>query len=300
MTLIAKNADPQNDCRRARLVGAPKIDVLDDGFVEVVDVMGNDATICRDARVSTGSNRGSDSENERLIRYLMRNGHDAPFEQAELKFRVRAPMDVWRQWIRTRTASVVEYSTRYSEAINAARTTAPSAWRRQTTTNRQGSDGRLDEEIGVELTKTEVAFHLMARNVYERRLELGVAREQARKDLPLSTYTEAVWKIDLRNLLYFLKLRLADAAQFEIRAYAKALATFVSELFPNTYRAFVDYRLNATTLTRFEAAALRDCFANRGVALKRGEFDERFAELESESERTEALAKFRRLGLVAD
>lgn len=305
MTLIAQRTAPQNDglprdYRRVRLIEVPKIDVLDDGFVEFVDVMGSDDTICRDARVSTGSDWGSDAENERLIRYLIRNRHDSPFEQAELKFRVRAPMDVWRQWIRTRTANVVEYSTRYSEAIDAARTTAPNAWRRQAASTRQGSDGFLDEETGAELSKDEAVLQRMARDVYKRRLGLGVAREQARKDLPLSTYTEAVWKIDLRNLLRFLELRLDDAAQFEIREYAKAVASITRELFPKTYRAFADYRLNATTLTRFETDALRDLLAKKGVAFGRGEFDERFAELESESERTEALAKFRRLGLVAD
>lgn len=297
---MAPDGSLPEEYKYIRLIAVPRIGVLGDGFVELVDVMGSDDTICRDARVSTGSNWGSDSENERLIRYLIRKRHDAPFEQAEVKFLVRAPMDVWRQWIRTRTANVVEYSTRYSEAIEAAKTTAPNAWRRQAASNRQGSAGFLDEKTGVELTKDEAALQRMARGVYRRRLELGVAREQARKDLPLSTYTEAVWKIDLRNLLHFLELRLDESAQFEIREYAKALAAIARELFPKTYRAFVDYRLNATTLTRFEADALRDFLAKKSVALEREEFDELFVGLKSESERTDALAKFRRLGLVAD
>lgn len=154
MTQVAQRTAPDGSLpenfKHIRLLNVPRISVLDDGFVELVDVMGSDDTICRDARVSTGSNWGSDAENERLIRYLIRNRHDSPFEQAELKFRVRAPMDVWRQWIRTRTANVVEYSTRYSEAIDAARTTAPNAWRRQAESTRQGSDGFLDEETGAE------------------------------------------------------------------------------------------------------------------------------------------------------
>ena len=304
MTLIAQRTAPDGSLpenfKHIRLLNVPRISVLDDGFVELVDVMGSDDTICRDARVSTGSDWGSDAENERLIRYLIRTRHDSPFEQAELKFRVRAPMDVWRQWIRTRTANVVEYSTRYSEAIEAARTTAPNDWRRQAESTRKGSDGFLDEETGAELSRDEATLQRMARDVYKRRLGLGVAREQARKDLPLSTYTEAVWKIDLRNLLRFLELRLDDAAQFEIREYAKAVASITRELFPKTYRAFVDYRLNATTLTRFEADALRDFLAKKSVALEREEFDELFVGLKSESERTDALAKFRRLGLVAD
>ena len=182
-----------------------KFDVLDDGFVTLVDVMGDDAAVVQAARVSYGAGTKSVSDDRGLIRYLMRHAHSTPFEMAELKFLFRMPMDAWRQQIRHRTASVNEYSTRYSVAIDAAQTTAPDAWRSQAASNRQGSGGFLPADLGESLTDAEADLQTQARAVYEARLQAGVAREQARKDLPLSTYTEAYWKVDLHNLLHFLR-----------------------------------------------------------------------------------------------
>jgi thymidylate synthase (FAD) len=162
-------------------------------------------------------------------------------------------MDCWRQWIRHRTANVNEYSTRYSLAIDAAYGTAPNQWRTQATSNRQGSGDPFPEELGRELTEAEQAFHLQARRLYEERIERGVAREQARKDLPLATYTEAYWKVDLHNLLHFLALRMDVHAQWEIRMYAQALGEqIVRPLFPLVWEAFVDYRFEAMHLTRLD------------------------------------------------
>src|SRR6201998_1831176 len=135
----------------------------------------------------------------------------------------RAPMDVWRQWIRHRTANVNEYSTRYSIAIDAAQITPADRWRAQSAENKQGSSGFLSKQEGEKLSASEAELQRLARETYEKRLAVGVAREQARKDLPLSTYTEAYWKIDLHNLLYFLNLRMDDRAQQEIRAYANVI-----------------------------------------------------------------------------
>jgi thymidylate synthase (FAD) len=132
-------------------------------------------------------------------------------------------MDVWRQWIRHRTANINEYSTRYSVAIDAAQRTAANKWRRQSSENKQGSIGFLSKEDGNRLSNSELELQRSAREVYEARLAAGVAREQARKDLPLSTYTEAYWKIDLHNLLHFLNVRMDRHAQEEIRAYASVL-----------------------------------------------------------------------------
>ena len=193
--------------------------------MRVVDYMGSDASIVQAARVSYGAGTRRVHEDRGLIRYLMRHHHSTPFEMCELKLHVRVPMDCWRQWIRHRTANVNEYSTRYSLAIDAAQTTPPTGWRMQSPTNRQGSVGLLHVETGTQLSQKEAAFHRVARELYEERLAFGIAREQARKDLPLATYTEAYWKIDLHNLFHFLSLRTDEHAQAEIRAYAEVIGS---------------------------------------------------------------------------
>ena len=231
--------------------------VLDKGFIRLVDVMGDDSAIVQAARVSYGKGTKTKHEDEGLIRYLLRHRHTTPFEQVELKFHVKVPMDAWRQWIRHRTASVNEYSTRYSEAIDDKQETRPDKWRLQDTKkNLQGSSGFLhetydnDKNGGDYLTLREGELHELSEVVYKERLNLGVAREQARKDLPLSTYTMAYWKIDLHNLLHFLSLRMDSHAQLEIRSYANVIGyKIVAKLFPLTWGAFWDYRLNAINLT---------------------------------------------------
>jgi len=228
--------------------------VLDDGFVRVIDVLGDDAAIVQAARVSYGKGTKKRSQDEELIRYLMRHRHTSPFEMCEIKLHVRCPMDCWRQWIRHRTASVNEYSTRYSVAIDSAAKTNPDEWRLQDTINIQGSKGMLDTETGKKLSKREAEVQKTCREAYEERLSLGVAREQARKDLPLATYTEAYWKIDLHNLLHFLELRLAWNAQYEIREYAHTIGySIVAKWVPITWQAFLDYHMNAITLSHTEA-----------------------------------------------
>ncbi len=243
--------------------GAPALDavlghafkVLDDGFVRVVDYMGNDTSIVQAARVSYGDGTKKGSDDEHLIRYLMRHRHTTPFEMCELKLHVRAPMDVWRQWVRHRTASINEYSTRYSIAIDAARSLAPDEWRSQSTTNRQGSGEALPIDVGEALSREEAEFHAAGRALYQKRLDLGVSREVARKDLPLSTYTEAYWKCNLKNLFHFLALRMPGAAQYEIRAYAEVIGReIVSKWVPFAWKAFEDYTLSATQLSAPEQA----------------------------------------------
>ncbi len=230
-----------------------KIPVLDQGFVRVIDYMGSDQSIVQAARVSYGRGTKSVKDDRELIRYLMRHDHTSPFEMCEVKLHLRVPMDCWRQWIRHRTASVNEYSTRYSIAIDAAQTTPPHGWRLQAVRNRQGSDGLLDEAAGAGLSREEAELQENCRRVYNRRLELGVAREQARKDLPLSTYTEAYWKIDLHNLLNFLALRLDPKAQLEIRSYAEAIAQQVVAVWcPVAWEAFRDYKLSMARLSAAE------------------------------------------------
>jgi thymidylate synthase (FAD) len=231
--------------------------VLDDGFVRVVDYLGSDTAIVQAARVSYGEGTKTPSDDRTLIRYLMRHSHTTPFEMCELKLHVRVPMDTWRQWIRHRTASVNEYSTRYSVAIDRMAATEPNRWRAQDQANRQGSAEYLDAQAGVSLTQREAELQKLAQEVYLERLSQGVAREQARKDLPLSTYTEAYWKIDLHNLLHFLRLRLDLHAQHEIRQYATVIGErIVAEWVPLTWQAFNDYTLKHMTLSAIEIHVL--------------------------------------------
>ncbi len=231
--------------------------VLDDGFIRVIDYMGSDESIVQAARVSYGKGTKKVHEDRGLIRYLMRHHHTTPFEMCEIKFHVRVPMDCWRQWIRHRTANVNEYSTRYSVAIDSAQTTTEGEWRMQATGNRQGSAGFAGETEGKTLTEKERYLQSLAREVYDERLKMGIAREQARKDLPLSTYTEAYWKVDLHNLLHFLYLRMDSHAQYEIRRYAEIMGQeIVAKWCPAVWEAFMDYRVNASHLTRLEMEVL--------------------------------------------
>ena len=257
-----------------RILGEP-LKVLDDGFVRVVDYMGDDGSIVQAARVSYGKGTKKVHEDRGLIRYLLRHRHTTPFEMCEIKLHVRVPMDCWRQWIRHRSASVNEYSTRYSIAIDAAQATAPGEWRAQSAGNRQGSAGFLDPATGAALSKEEAALHQDSRRIYEARIEKGVAREQARKDLPLSTYTEAYWKIDLHNLLHFLALRMDDHSQLEIREYAKRIGEdVVAKWVPFTWEAFVDYRMNSLSLSSIERQVVR-AVAQGDLARARAMIEER-------------------------
>ena len=238
------------------VLGVP-FPVLDDGFVRVVDYMGDDGSVVQAARVSYGAGTKRVHEDRGLIRYLLRHAHTTPFEMCEIKVHVRVPMDAWRQWIRHRTANVNEYSTRYSVAIDAAQRTPSDAWRLQSADNRQGSTGFLPPDQGESLTHAEAVLQELARQTYDARLAAGVAREQARKDLPLSTYTEAYWKVDLHNLLHFLRLRMDDHAQEEIRAYATVLGEqIVAKWVPLVWEAFTDYRRRSMYLSRVEIEAI--------------------------------------------
>jgi len=248
------------------ILGIP-FKVLDDGFVRVVDYLGSDQSIVQAARVSYGKGTKQVSQDRGLIRYLLRHRHTTPFEMCEIKLHIRIPMDAWRQWIRHRTANVNEYSTRYSLAIESAQTTNPDQWRMQSTDNKQGSSGFFDTEIGKEMTADEKFIHDKTREIYNKRVAQGVAREQARKDLPLSTYTEAYWKIDLHNLLHFLELRMETNAQLEIREFANTIGNeIVKRWVPTAWEAFEEYALNSKEFSGFELELL-SLIAN-------GKFDE--------------------------
>ncbi len=238
------------------ILGVP-FKVLDDGFVRVVDYLGSDQSIVQAARVSYGKGTKKVSQDRGLIRYLLRHRHTTPFEMCEIKLHIRIPMDAWRQWIRHRTANVNEYSTRYSLAIESAQKTDPEEWRMQSSDNKQGSSGFFDLEQGKEMSEDERFLHDKSREIYTKRVEQGVAREQARKDLPLSTYTEAYWKIDLHNLLHFLELRMEMNAQLEIREYANVIGReIVKRWAPIAWEAFEEYALTSKEFSGFELELL--------------------------------------------
>lgn len=286
-----------------------KFPVLDDGFVCLVDIMGDDSSVVQAARVSYGEGTKKGSDDRTLIRYLLRHRHTTPFEMVELKFLVRVPMDCWRQWIRHRTANVNEYSTRYSIAIDSTQTTTAEEWRSQSQTNRQGSESYLPADIGERLTATERELQEHTRRVYQERLDLGVAREQARKDLPLSTYTEAYWKVDLHNLLHFLALRMDSHAQLEIREYSATIGRqIVQPLLPMVWEAFEDYRLQASGLSRLEIGCIQRLMQHAAANGKVPPFsvddflatqDPTWQALTRSRERDECLSKLQELGVVA-
>lgn len=285
-------------------------------FICLVDHMGNDSSIVQAARVSYGRDKPGKELNDccfnnwqevldelktnpsnvqehlqddiKLIRYLMNHSHTTPFEMVEIKFMVQVPMDCWRQWIRHRTASVNEYSTRYTEALDMQQTTLSGEWRLQATDNKQGSSGFLtNKDLGELITPEEAMnllfnmdeyqmgsrtdachvlsheeslFHKMARKVYELRLKFGIAKEQVRKDLPLSTYTRAYWKCDLHNIFNFLRLRMDSHAQLEIRSFANCMFEIVKEICPVACEAFEDYVLHAKRFSRMEMEITKEMY----------------------------------------
>lgn len=231
--------------------------VLDAGYVRFVDLMGDDGAIVEAARISrAATDRLGEEEAGVFLDALARRGHWSPFEMVELKFRVRAPIYVLRQWLRHRTANATETSGRYVDS-DLAFQSACNEWR--------GVDGKpLPPEVCDELGELEYDACAALETVYTERLRRGVVREQARKELPLSTYSEAYWKIDLRNLFNFLRLRTDDAAQYEIRRYAKIIGEqIVKPLFPSAYAAFEEHDLNAVRFSRREAETLRAFVASR-------------------------------------
>lgn len=238
--------------------------VLDKGEVILIDYLGDDKRIEDSARISYGGPTRAKNDTRNLIRYLMRMGHTSPFEQVEVVFLLQAPMDTWRQIVRHRTANINEYSTRYTEALDFFQVTDPAEWRLQSTDNKQGSSGFLPKCTGTEeldgeyFSVEEEQFHQHAKRVYQNRLRSGVAKEQARKDLPLSTYTRAYWKCDLHNIFNFLRLRMDSHAQLEIRSFANCMFEIVKQLFPVACEAFEDYVLHAKKFSRMEMELLRD------------------------------------------
>src|SRR5579864_2271058 len=243
--------------------------VLDHGFVRVIDYMGDDAAIVQAARVSYGRGTRKVSEDAGLIRYLMRHRHTTPFEMCEIKYHVKLPIFVARQWIRHRTANVNEYSARYSILDNEFYIPAPEHLAAQATTNRQGRGDVLEGKAAkrvLDLLRedAERAYAGYAEMLNEDASGApldpslpGLARELARMNLTLNFYTQWYWKTDLHNLLHFLSLRADPHAQYEIRAYADIMVETVKRWVPMAYEAFLEYRMNAAAISATGLAVIR-------------------------------------------
>lgn len=229
------------------------IPVLDHGFIRVIDYMGNDSSIVQAARVSYGAGTKKVQEDRGLINYLMRHGHTTPFEMCEIKLHVKLPIFVMRHWVRHRTANINEYSARYSVLSNEFYIPALEDVARQSDTNKQGrSEVSMEADTGAqEVCNTLAEFSEAAYTRYAHMLnDLGLAREIARTILPVNVYTEMYWKIDLHNLLHFLRLRTDSHAQYEIRCYANKILDIVHSWVPFTYDAFVNYRQKSVSVSQ--------------------------------------------------
>jgi thymidylate synthase (FAD) len=228
-------------------------EVLDHGFVRIIDYMGDDAAICQAARVSYGKGTKSVQNDEGLIRYLMRHWHSTPFEMCEIKLHVKLPVFVARQWIRHRTANVNEYSARYSILDREFYIPEPEALAAQSVVNNQGRGTTLE---GVEAARVLEILKADSNRSYDHYEEMisddgqsGLARELARMNLPANIYTQWYWKVDLHNLFHFLRLRADNHAQYEIRVYADMICKLVKDWVPAAYGAFEDYRLGGATMS---------------------------------------------------
>ena len=261
----AQRAD-RHETRRATVAALEEIlyqpiAVLDHGFVRVIDYMGDDAAVVQAARVSYGKGTRKARDDAGLINYLMRHRHTTPFEMCEIKYHVKLPIFVARQWIRHRTANVNEYSARYSILDKEYYVPAPDQLGTQSSANRQGRGEVLD---GEEAERVLALLRDDAERCYAHYAEMlneadngatvdesrrGLARELARMNLTLSTYTQWYWKIDLHNLLHFLSLRGDAHAQYEIRVYAEAMLGTLERWMPIAYEAFVNYQLGGVRLS---------------------------------------------------
>ena len=257
--------------------------VLDHGFVRVVDYMGDDAAICQAARVSYGKGTRTVQNDEGLIRYLMRHWHSTPFEMCEVKFHIKLPIFVARQWIRHRTANVNEYSARYSILEREFYTPAPEHLAAQSSVNNQGRGAVLEGAEAARVLDLLREDATRAYDHYEAMLstedQQGLARELARMNLPASVYTQWYWKCDLHNLFHFLRLRADAHAQYEIRAYAEVMGAITADWVPLAWSAFEDYRLGGVQLSAKGVEVLRRRLAGETVTqetsgMSRGEWRE--------------------------
>ena len=279
---IAAQRDAAHTTRRATVPALEEllfqaIPLLDHGFIRLIDYMGDDGAIVQAARVSYGRGTKRVSEDAGLIRYLMRHHHSTPFEMCEIKFHVKLPIFVARQWIRHRMANVNEYSARYSVLDREFYVPAPAQLAAQSAANRQGRGEILAGEEAADvlaLLRDDATrcydhyVHMLNETEQGETLDAhrqGLARELARMNLTLNTYTQWYWKTDLHNLLHFCSLRADAHAQYEIRVYAEAILNVVRAWVPATAAAFADYRLGAATLSAGMLKVVRRMLAGEQV-----------------------------------
>lgn len=252
--------------------------VLDKGFVRLVDYMGGDARIVQSARVSYGEGTKTVREDAGLIDYLLRHQHTSPFEQVVLTFHVKLPIFVARQWIRHRTARLNEISGRYSIMKDECYVPAPQDVSFQSTDNKQGRSSSEVPPEAVQQVRQKLEDQQKASfQGYNELIEQDIARELARINLPLSTYTEWYWQIDLHNLFHFLRLRCDGHAQKEIRDYAEAMLDICRKVAPLATASFERHQKNGVTFSGEEMSALRDLIQGKPLALE-GKAKERFEE----------------------
>lgn len=268
------------------------IPILDHGFIRVIDYMGDDSAIVQAARVSYGKGTKQTSQDRGLINYLMRHRHTTPFEMCDIKFHIKLPIFIARQWIRHRTASVNEYSARYSILGNEFYIPAIENLAAQSKTNKQG---RSEESVPPEVADEVLALlkhdaqhcysnYIKMMNENERgetidKDRIGITRELARMNLTLNHYTEWYWKINLHNLLHFLALRADSHAQYEIRVYADAMLDIVKAWVPYAYEAFEEHKLHGASISRSGLAIIKRMIAGEAVnqensGLSKREWDE--------------------------
>ena len=279
--------DLQSQHHQTKRVTAPELEkilyepisILDHGFVRVIDYMGDDTSIVQAARVSYGKGTKQVSTDSGLIKYLMRHWHSTPFEMCEIKYHVKLPIFIARQWIRHRTANVNEYSARYSILDKEFYLPSPEHLAAQSKNNRQGRGKIIEGEQAkkvLDLLKKDAEqtydnYETMLNERYDGSIvdekETGLARELARMNLTLNTYTQWYWKTDLLNLMNFLRLRVDLHAQYEIRAYADAMLDTLKKWVPITYEAFMDYRVGGTEVSAKGKLVLRKLIKNEKISM---------------------------------
>ena len=254
-------------------------EVLDHGFVRVIDYMGNDSSIVQAARVSYGEGTKESRDDEGLIRYLMRHWHSTPFEMCEVKFHIKLPVFVARQWIRHRTANVNEYSARYSILDREFYIPEPKHLASQSKINNQGRGEVLsgdEAEKVLQILKDDSSRNYdNYENMLNQENKKGLARELARMNLPMNIYTQWYWKIDLHNLFHFLRLRADSHAQYEIRAYADAMLDTLKKWVPITYDAFMDYRVGGTEVSAKGKSIIQKLIKGENVSIEKSGLSKR-------------------------
>ena len=263
------------------------IPILDHGFIRVVDYMGNDTSIVQAARVSYGKGTKKVNTDSGLIKYLMRHWHSTPFEMCEIKYHVKLPIFIARQWIRHRTANVNEYSARYSILDKEFYLPSKENLAAQSQSNRQGRGDILEGDQAkqvLDLLKSDAErtysnYEEMLNERYDGTTidenKIGLARELARMNLTLNTYTQWYWKTDLLNLMNFLRLRADNHAQYEIRAYADAMLDTLKKWVPITYEAFMDYRVGGTEVSEKGKLVIKKLIKGEEVKIEDSELSKR-------------------------